>query len=135
MSRRSKYIVAVIIVMQPFSQILNLMYITGGTDPDTNGTYCQYTPVDEARIIESLHMCLAIAILFLVIITFNLATIAVLCRNRFRQLITSGNRDHVLVFTKITIMTCVSFVISYFLELYSGAFLLRRKGSRYVAST
>ena len=63
-------------------------------------------------------MCLAIAIPFAVIVTFNLATITALCRNRFRRHTVSGNQDHVPVFTKITIITGVSFVISFFLEFY-----------------
>jgi len=124
MSRRSKYIIAIIIVMQPLTQIFNLMYVTIKTDLVTNNTYCQYTSKDEWRIGDGLHMCLAIAIPFLVIIAFNLATITVLCRNKFRQHTVSGNRDHVLVFTKITIMTGISFIISYSLELYRCIYII-----------
>jgi len=67
----------------------------------------------------SIHICLAMVIPFLVVITFNLATIMALCRNSFRHTM-SGNRDHILVFTKITIMTGVSFVMAFSLELYYG---------------
>jgi len=118
MSRRSKYIVAIIIVMQPFTQIVSLIYRTIKTNPDTDYTFCGSTLFDEWNIRESLHLCFAIAIPFLVIIFFNLATITALCRNRFQQHTVSGNRDHVLVFTKITIMTGVSFVLSYFMYFY-----------------
>ena len=118
MSRRSKYMVALIIIIQPFTQIFTLMYRKVQNDPVTNDTYCFYNSVDERQIVEILHMCLAIVIPFAVIVTFNLATIMALCRNRFRQHTVSGNQDHVHVFTKITIMTGVSFVISYFIEIY-----------------
>jgi len=123
MSKRSKYIIAIIIVMQPLTQIFNLMYFTIKTDPVTNNTYCKYTSKKEWSIGVSLYMCLAIAIPFLVIVTFNLAIITVLCRNRFRQHTASGNRDHILVFTKITIMTGISFVLSYSLEIYFMVYL------------
>jgi len=118
MSRRSKYIVAIIIVMQPFTQIVSLINRTSKTDPDIDYTFCGSTLFDEWNIEESLHLWFAIAIPFLVIIFFNLATITALCRNRFQQHTVSGNRDHVLVFTKITIMTGVSFVLSYFMYFY-----------------
>ena len=118
MSRRPKYMVALIIIIQPFTQIFTLMYRKVQNDPVTNDTYCFYNSVDEWQIVEILHMCLAIVIPFAVIVTFNLATIMALCRNRFRQHTVSGNQDHVHVFTKITIMTGVSFVISYFIEIY-----------------
>jgi len=117
MSRRSKYIVAIIIVIQPLTQIFNFMYITSETNPFINYTYC-LGAIKEWQLAEILHICLTIAIPFLEIVTFNLATITALCRNRFRQQTVSGNRDYVLVFTKITIMTGVSFIISYFLEIY-----------------
>jgi len=64
-----------------------------------------------------LYVWLEIVIPFAVITTFNLATITVLCRRRCGQHTVSGSRDHVHVFTKITIMTGVSFVVSYSLEL------------------
>jgi len=118
MSRRSKYIIAIIVVMLPFTQTLNLIYMTSRSSQHYNHTYCSVTSWEGILIDESLHVCLAIAIPFLVIIFFNLATITALCRNRFRQHTVSGNRDHILVFTKITIMTGVSFVLSYFMYFY-----------------
>jgi len=124
MDRRSKYIIALIVVMQPLTQIIHLMYVPISTDPVTNDTNCHFNLGYKRRIVYSLQMCLAIAIPFLVIATFNLATITVLCRNRCRQHTVSGNRDHVLVFTKITIMTGVSFVISYFPEVYRSIFII-----------
>ena len=66
---------------------------------------------------SSMYMCLTIVIPFVVIITFNLATITALCRNRFQHTM-SGNRDHVLIFTKLTILTGVSFVMAFSLQLY-----------------
>jgi len=114
MSRRSKYIVAIIIVMQPFTQIVKIIY-GKGYDTDCG--------MDKFQIVYMLYMCLAIAIPFLVIVTFNLAIITVLCRNRFRQHTVSGNRDHIVVFTKITIMTGISFVLSYSLEIYFMVYL------------
>jgi len=120
MSRRSKYIIAMIIVVQPLTQIITLYDSTIVTPYirylNTNKTYCAYTK-DNRRIVNILHLCLAIAIPFLVIVTFNVATITTLCRNKFTQHTVSGNRDHVLVFTKITILTGISFVISYFFEI------------------
>jgi len=124
MSRRSKYIIAIIIVMQPLTQILFLYNTTIGTHYDINKTYCTYTSFGTSDISDGLHMCLAIAIPFLVIVTFNVATITVLCRNRFRQHTVSGNRDHILVFTKITIMTGISFVLSYSMDLYQSIYYI-----------
>jgi len=124
MSGRSKYIIAIIIVMQPLTQIFTLLYCKGITESVTNEDYCIYNSTDEFRIVESVHMCLAIAIPFLVIVTFNLAIITVLCRNRFQQHTVSGNRDYIQVFTKITIMTGVSFVLSYSLELCFGIYVI-----------
>ena len=124
MSRRSKYIIAMIVIMQPLTQSFNLMYQTSKTDSYRKLTNCDYNSTDEQHIAESMHMCLAIAIPFLVIITFNVATITALCRNRFRQHTVSGNHDHVLVFTKITIMTGVSFVMAYSLELCICIYLI-----------
>jgi len=40
MSRRSKYIIAMIIVMQPFTQIFVLLNMTTFTDPDEKKTQC-----------------------------------------------------------------------------------------------
>jgi len=112
MNKRSKYIVAIIIVIQPLTQILTLMYVY----VYPNVKICYVTSGEES-IRAGLHLWLALVIPFLVIIAFNLATITALCRNRFRQNTVSGNRDHALVFTKITIMTGVSFVLSYSLKL------------------
>ena len=78
----------------------------------------------DLQIVMGMYTFLTIVIPFLVIVTFNLATITLLCRNRFRQHTVPGNRDHMLVFTKITIMTGVSFVISYFLEFYSCIYFI-----------
>jgi len=108
MSKRSKYIVSTIIIVQPFTQIAKLIYV------ESMPNNCI---IKDARLSDSLHSCLAIAVPFLVIITFNLATITALCRNRFRRHTVSGNRDHVHVFTRITILTGVSFVVSYSLRL------------------
>jgi len=116
MIKRSKYIVALIIVMQPITQILPLIYVSG------DFVFCRYYDFDG--FLRSLDLCLKIAIPYLVILTFNLATTTALCRNRFRQHSVSGNRDHVHVFTKITIMTGVSFVSSFFLELARGIFFI-----------
>jgi len=121
MSRRSKYIIALIVIMQPFTQIFNLMYMT--TNSYDNFTYCSISR-EQHHIAHGMYMGLTIAIPFLVIVTFNLATITVLCRNRFRQHTVSGNHDHVLVFTKITIMTGVSFVMAYSLELCICIYLI-----------
>jgi len=118
MSRRSKYIVAIIVFVQPFTQILNLMYFTGRTDSHFYGFKgCFFPMFSDVRTVDSLRVWLEIVIPFAVITTFNLATITVLCRRRCGQHTVSGSRDHVHVFTKITIMTGVSFVMSYSLEL------------------
>jgi len=128
MSKRSKYIIAMIIVVQPLTQIITLYDVTSYTyylkKYDVNRTICIHNSSGNLRIIQGLHMCLAIAIPFLVIVTFNLATITALCRNRFRQHTVSGNRDHVLVFTKITIMTGLSFVLSYFMDLCMSIYII-----------
>jgi len=118
MRRRSRYIVAIIYVIQPVTQILTLLYARGNSEAQV----CYVDSQDKMSIINSIHVCLTIAIPFFVIITFNLATITALCRNRFRQNTVSGNRDHVHVFTKITIMTGVSFVVSYSIELIIGMY-------------
>ena len=116
MSRRSIYIIAMVIIMQPLTQIFNIMYMTSFSFH--NITFCEYNSVEDKKIANVMHMCLTIAIPFLVLITFNLATITALCRNKFRQHTVPGNRDHILVFTKITLMTGVAFVMAYSLELY-----------------
>ena len=129
MSRRSKYIIAIIVIVQPLTQIITLYDLTIHThirywDTNKTETDCMFTSEDSWLILSILHMCLTIVIPFLVIVTFNLATITALCRNRFRQHTVSGNRDHVLVFTKITIMTGVSFVLSYSMDLCTSIYYL-----------
>jgi len=127
MNKRSKYIVAIIIVIQPLTQILTIIYVNGYRG-ETN---C-YTTSDKESICAGLHLCLAIVIPFLVIIAFNLATITALCRNRFRHNTVSGNRDHALVFTKITIMTGVSFVLSYFFKLVDSMYWVLKAEYRFI---
>jgi len=91
------------------------MYFTGSTDPSFN--YCFFLKFSDIRTVDSLRVWLEMVIPFAVIIALNLATISVLCRRRFEQHTVSGSRDYVHVFTKITIMTGLSFVISNSLEL------------------
>jgi len=57
------------------------------------------------------HAFVVILIPFAIIIVFNVATVAALIRSRRHAV--SGHRDHVAVFTKLTLLTGVSFVLSY----------------------
>jgi len=66
MSRRSKYIIAIIVVVQPITQILNLMYFTGSTDPRFN--YCTFLRFSDIRTVDSLRVWLEVVIPFAVTI-------------------------------------------------------------------
>ena len=49
MSRRSKYIIAMIVILQPLTQIFNLMYMTARTVSFDNNTHCMYNSLDEEK--------------------------------------------------------------------------------------
>jgi len=78
---------------------------------------------------------LAVVIPFVVILTFNLATVATLIRQQFRRHAVTGRRSYVNVFTKLTLLTGVAFVLAYtpltvgaigwFLELPYSAYILK----------
>jgi len=108
MRRRSKYVILVIVVLQPFIQFIQLYYIKKGK------RVCEF-PEEWPRILyyRIFSNFVVFLIPLIVIVVFNVATVAALFKQRLRRNTVSGSRNHVIVFTKLTIMTGVSFVLSY----------------------
>ena len=53
---------------------------------------------------------------FTVVVVFNAATVFTLCRNRMRRNTVSDTGNYVNAFTKLTLMTGLSFVVSFAVE-------------------
>jgi len=104
MRKRSKIVLLVILILQPFMQFITFYYVYAKDDDCVgNAIVVNYGSVFHAFVI--------ILIPFAIIILFNVATVAALIRSRRHAV--SGHRDHVAVFTKLTLLTGVSFVLSY----------------------
>jgi len=110
MRKRSKIVLAVIIVLQPFIQFTNYYYII--RKPEVHGI-CIYSSGVVAQIYKTFEAFAVIFIPFAVILTFNVATVATLIMQRSKRQSVNGRRDHVNVFTKLTLLTGLSFCLSY----------------------
>jgi len=107
MRRRSKCVTLVIVVLQPIIQSIPLYYMKQRKHS------CQLSE-DWPRTYYMLFSVVAVILIpLIVIVVFNLATVAMLFKLRHRRNTVSLSRSHANAFTKLTIMTGVSFVLSY----------------------
>ena len=110
-----------IVLLQPLSQYASLYFIKTKikNEGDLNITYC-YDYNEELHEFDKFlgETCLTYLLPFIVVVVFNAATVLTLCRNRMRSNTMSGSRDYVNVFTKLTLMTGVSFIISFALMVF-----------------
>jgi len=109
MRKRSKIVLAIIIVLQPFMQ--SLIYY----DRIGHGRgYCLFSSDAVKKVYQEFYAVVILIIPFAVILTFNVATVATLIRQRrLRRQSVTGRCDHVSVFTKLTLLTGVSFCLTY----------------------
>jgi len=121
MRRRSKYVILVIVLLQPLSQYASLYFMKKGigNEGDLNNPYC-YPYNEELYEFDKFlgETCLTYLLPFIVVVVFNAATVFTLCRSRMRRITVSGSRDYVNVFTKLTLMTGVSFIIAFALTVF-----------------
>jgi len=107
MRRRSKFVVLVIVVLQPLIQFIQLYYTQKGKR--LCGFYEEWPGIFNIMFTN----VVVILIPLIVIVVFNLATVVALCKRRRRRNTVSMSRSHANAFTKLTIMTGVCFVLSY----------------------
>jgi len=69
-------------------------------------------------------LILTLLVPFFVIVVFNAATVFTLCRNQMRRNTVSGSRDYASVFTKLTLIAGVSFVIAFTPMIIHDTFIL-----------
>jgi len=117
MRRRSLFVILVIVLLQLITQY-NALYFT-----ENDVSTCIYTDYQIYKYkFDRLfgYMVLTLMVPFFLIVVFNAATVFTLCRNLMRRNTVSGTRDHVNVFTKLTLLTGVSFVVAFTLTVYQG---------------
>jgi len=100
-------VLTVIIVLQPFMQFV-IYY-----DSISLRGFCFMTRVALTKVFLAFSGVVIYIIPFAVILTFNVATVATLIRQRLRRQSVTGHRDHVNVFTKLTFFTGLSFCLAY----------------------
>jgi len=105
MSRNSKYAIPIIIVLALLGNIPELFILEhmGGT------IFCSM--LKNYAIYNIIKLIVRIFIPFIVIVIFNSCTIATLCKQR-RNSASANQGNYVHVFTKLTIVTGLSFVVS-----------------------
>jgi len=119
MRKRSKILLTVLVVLQPFCQFLVLYYAHAIKEEDAKNLsfiYDMYWCVIDDMFVAKLHKLISFVIMFIsfvIILVFNLVTVATLTRQRLKSHMVTGGRNHVNVFTKLTLLTGVSFVFSY----------------------
>ena len=107
MRKRSKIVLTVIIVLQPFMQFV-IYY-----DSISLRGFCFMTRVALTKVFLAFSGVVIYIIPFAVILTFTVATVATLIRQRLRRQSVTGHRDHVNVFTKLTLFTGLSFCLAF----------------------
>ena len=107
MRRRSKFVSLVIVVLQPFIQFIHLFYAKQGK------YFCEFSEDWSETFYILFSVFVGILIPLIVIVVFNVATVLALFKQRRRRNNVSISRSHANVFTKLTITTGVSFVLSY----------------------
>ena len=108
MRRRSKIVIVVIFILQPFIYSFSIYYM--------KSDYGWCTLTEEMLYVfylTILFVYVSILMPFVVIIFFNVATVATLLRQRIKRNGVSGRGGHANAFTRLTIMTGISFVLSY----------------------
>jgi len=126
MRKRSKIVLAVIIVLQPFVQ--SLIYY----DRIGHGRgFCHFSSKAVGKVNLVFSNVVGIIIPLAVTLTFNVATVATLIRQRSRRQSVSGRRHHVNVYTKLTLLTGVSFCLSYTMYTVLSLHVIFRLGMPY----
>ena len=110
MKKRSKRVIAIIVVLQPFIQSLQLYYIKKDKETMFCEFFEQWAYILYYNIVSIFFVLL---IPLIVVVVFNVATVTTLSRQRIRSQIVSGSRRHASGFTKLTIMTGASLVFSF----------------------
>jgi len=108
--KRSKIVLAVIILLQPFMQ--SMIYY----DRISEYGNCLFSSDAVNKAVRVFYAVVVVIIPFAVILTFNMATVATLIRQRLIRHSLTGRRDNVNEFTKVTLLTGVSFCLTYTLS-------------------
>ena len=115
MRKRSKYVVIAIFIIfvSTYACFTFIQFDDSAAlyqDLDTFLSYCFYYKQrsDTTLILE---LCIRVIIPFVLIITFNVATVVSLCKNKM-QSNSANRRAHVNVFTKLTVLTGITFTIA-----------------------
>jgi len=122
MRGRFMFVISAVVLLQLLTQY-QALYLNDVMIPIWFGTDIAYCSQDIPQVgFDQLfgYIILTLMLPFIVIVVFNAATVFTLCRNRMRRNTVSGSRDHVNVFTKLTLLTGVSFVVSFTLTVYCG---------------
>ena len=115
MRRRSKYVLIAIMV---FFLIANITPLVILVKCENKSACCSIQTVDM-DIISTIESSIRILVPFITIVIFNCATIVSLCKNQFhRSSATSNRQNDVNVFTRLAILTGVSFILSNTLDIY-----------------
>jgi len=107
MRRHSKYAIPIIVILVLLGNIPSLYAIKL-----IKGTiYCQYSYDFNTYIYILIEISVRSLLPFITIVTFNCCTIATLCKQR-RNPVSTNQERYVNVFTRLTLLTGLSFVIS-----------------------
>ena len=107
MRRHSKYAIPIIVILVLLGNIPSLYAII-----QIEGTvYCQYNNDFDNFIYSLIEITVRSLLPFITIVTFNCCTIATLCKQR-RNPVSTNQERYVNVFTRLTLLTGLSFVIS-----------------------
>ena len=115
MRKRSRYIVIAIFIVfvSTYASVTFIQFDDSAAlyqDLDTFLSYCFYYK-QRSDTMLILELCVRVIIPFVLIITFNVATVVSLCKNKM-QSNSANQRAHVQVFTKLTVLTGISFTIA-----------------------
>ena len=111
MRKRSKIILIVIVIFQPLIQSMRLYYEKMVRVKSIDS--CVFSNNMIFKVFIVFENCVTFLIPFAVIVTFNTATVSTLIKQRFGRDAVFGRQDHVNIFTKLTLLTGMSFVLAY----------------------
>ena len=124
MRRRSVFVIFGIVLLQPLTQYHSLYNVEVWIGKAQLQAMSKFPKVDIELMAHNQEvnnnvdhfvgfLILTLLVPFFVIVVFNAATVFTLCRNRMRRNTVSGTRDYASVFTKLTLITGVSFVMAF----------------------
>jgi len=122
MRKRSKYILIVIWAVFLVANIIFLYSV--GKCKDRNAC-CGVTDINMDTVVAVVASISALCP-YLIIVTFNLATIIALCKSKLerRNTVSTYHRSYINSFTKLTVITGIAFVLANFLDLVRGVFIV-----------